>query len=64
MRYDFDSGEMTVAREPEPGFESGEMREFLDWYCSYQDSVIISTLAEGVSRRLKFVKFRGVKISW
>ena len=58
VRYDFNTGNMTSYRNPAPEFESNDMREFLDWYCTYQDAVIINTVAEGVSRRFKFVKFK------
>lgn len=58
LRYDFNTGELVFHRESASEFESKEMREFMDWYCAYQDAVIISTVAEGVTRRFRFVKFR------
>lgn len=58
MKFESAEGVMTSYMEPAPEFDSKEMREFMDWYCSYQDAVIISTVSKAVSGRFRFVKFR------
>ncbi len=58
MRYDAGTGYMVSYMDPAPEFGSKDMREFMDWYCTYQDAVIISTVSEAVSGRFRFVKFR------
>lgn len=58
VRYDFNRGEIVSYREPAPEFESDELKNFLEWYCSFQDASIIGTVTEGISRRFRFVKFR------
>lgn len=58
VRYDSGTGDLVPYREPSPEFGSKDMKDFMDWYCSYQDAVIISTVTEAVSGRFRFVRFR------